>query len=82
MHKRQLTIINRTKPLPKIIQNITLIEIAREFMKEKELKEYCMDKINHVRLYKQMVLLVELVSGRGRKQTKAYDKIEAKSLLK
>ena len=59
--------INRSLPLPKLIENITIIEVAREFIKEKELKVHCFDKINHVRLYKRMILLAELVGARGRK---------------
>ena len=74
--------INRSLPLPKLTENIIIIEVARQFIKEKELKVHCFDKINYIRIHKRMILPVELVGARGRKQTEICDKIEARSLLK
>ena len=53
LDKRKLTMINRQKLLSMIIINETIIQLAIEFTKEKELKLSCFDEINHVRLHEK-----------------------------
>ena len=69
--------INRTNLVPKTIENKRIMQTANKFIAEKKLKHSKWDKINHIRLQKKMIIPAELVGGRGRKQTEAYDKLEA-----
>ena len=82
LQSHQLTIVNRIQPLVKISENKTIMEQARDFVKEKELRVNCVDEINYVRLYKKILLPTELVGGRKGKQTEAYNRIDKVSLLK
>ena len=79
---RDLEIINRKGDLLKITVSKMILEMAEEYIKQnkKEAKHY--DQINHMRLYKQMILPIELVDYTGRIVSEAYEKDECKSVLK
>ena len=53
-----------------------------EYFKEKNLKNEVFNLINHVRLYKQAIILVELVGSRGQRTIECYDKITTRSMLR
>ena len=57
------------------------MQLVAEFIKERKLNQQSYDEINHVRMYKQMILPAEIVRARGRKLIEVFDNIEAKSLL-
>ena len=57
------------------------MQLVVEFVKERKLNQQSYDEINHVRMYKQMILPTEIVRARRRKLIEAFDNIEAKSLL-
>ena len=52
--------------------NKTIMDYAIEYAKEKEMDEKIIQLINHVRLYKRIILPYELVSLMGREETKSY----------
>jgi len=52
--------------------NKTIMDYAIEYAKEKEMDEKIIPLINHVRLYKRIILLCELVGLKGREETKSY----------
>ena len=80
--KRNLKIINRTKPALKITENKTFMKFTTQFIKDKEMKIVNWHEINHIHLWRKTILLAELVRGRGGRETKAYNSTEASSLLK
>jgi len=65
LKKRNLMIVKNRKEILIIINNITIIKIAEDFVKEKEEKLGMYDKINHIRLWKRINLPIELVSSNG-----------------
>ena len=52
--------------------NKTIMDYAIEYAKEKEMDEKIIPLINHVRLYKRIILLCKLVGLKGREETKSY----------
>jgi len=52
--------------------NKTIMDYAIEYAKEKEIDEKIIQLINHVRLYKRIILPCELVGLKGREETKSY----------
>ena len=74
--------INRKRLSPKITNNKIIMSIAREYVKEKDLLNGFWDEINLIRIYKKMILLLELVGVKGRCRIEAYDNVNKKSLLK
>ena len=47
-----------------------------------KLKNKVFDLINHVRLYKNVIILAEIVGARGIRTTEYYNEIIAQSMLK
>ena len=82
MKKRLIKMINRTRPSLKITDNKTIMSLAREYVKEKDLLGGCWDKINHVRMHEKIILLLKLVGVKGRYRIEACDNMNEKSLLK
>ena len=52
-----------------------------EYIKQNKMKAEIYDQINHMRLYKRAVLLVELIEKQGQSIIECFESIEAKSLL-
>ena len=63
-------------------RNETIIDYAVKYLKEKQLNERIILRLNHVRSFKQMYLPCELVGLTGQKAIKAIEDIYAKSCLK
>ena len=53
-----------------------------KYTKENNLDDAIFDQINHIRLYKKLIIPAKLVRARGRERTNAYNKLEEKSILK
>ena len=81
MREKSIQIVNNRGKSQIITENKTLMEFAADYAKEKELKNDVFDQINHVRLFKNIILLVEIVGARGLVTTECYDKIEVKSII-
>ena len=82
MNDQNLEVVNLISEIPFLIENKMIIEYAEQYIKEKNMDNTIFNQINHIRLYKEMIIPVELVRVRGRDRTKAYNKLEAKSILK
>ena len=52
-----------------------------KYIKQMELLNKIIDYINHIRLFKRMMLPVELVSANRTSRTDAFQDIKAKSLI-
>ena len=52
-----------------------------DYIKCKELKWEVYDQINHVRLYKKALLLIELVRNQSRIVTECFETIKAQSMI-
>ena len=76
-----MKIVNNRSKSHKIMENKILIEFVIEYIKEKKLKNEVFDQINHIRLYKKIILLVELVRDQVLATTECYDRIEAESII-
>ena len=63
-------------------KNKTIMDYAEEHVRCKEIGKKLLAPLNHVRLWKQMVLPCELIGLTGTKKTKACQQIESKSSLK
>ena len=57
------------------------MEYVTEYIKEKELRSEVYDQINHIQLYKKVILLAEVVWARGLLTTEYYNRIEVKSII-
>ena len=57
------------------------MEFAANSAKEKELKNDAVDQINHIRLFKNIIIPIEIIRARGLETTEYYNKIEAKSII-
>ena len=64
------------------MSNKTIVNIAREYIKEIKLQYYCWDKINYMHAFKEMILPLELAGVKEKSKTEVYVNIESNSLLK
>ena len=82
MNDQNLEVVNLTSEMPLLMENKTIIEYAEQYIKEKNIDDAIFNQINHIRLYKEMIIPAELVRARGGERTNAYNELEKKSLLK
>ena len=66
LRSRKLEIVNRINDTKSITMNKTIMDYAMDYSKEIEIIE----AINHVRIFKKMIIPCELVGFRGGKETK------------
>ena len=76
-----MRIINDRNENQTITNNKILMEFIVEYIKEKGLKNDSVDQINHMRLFKKVILLAEIIGARGRATTECYETIEERSML-
>ena len=82
LSNRKLSICNRTNERKWITANNSIMDYAIKYVKEKELTCEVAEAINHVRMYKKMILPCELVGFRGDKETKeAREVFELSTIL-
>ena len=81
MRERSILIVNDKNKSQIIIEKKTLIEFAADYIKEKEMKNDVFDQINHIRLFKNIILLAQIIRARELVITEYYDKIEVKSMI-
>jgi len=79
---RNIVVINATNEIYISTKNKTIMDYAEKYVRCKEIGKNILAPLNHVRLWKQMVLPCELIGLTGTKRTKACQKIESKSSLK
>ena len=80
MDERKMRIVNNRNENQIITDNKILIEFVVEYVKEKGLKNNSINQINHVRLFKKVILLAEIIGVRGR-AAEWYERIEESSML-
>ena len=59
-----------------------IIDLVRKFVLEHKIKNKYYNHINHIRLYEEILILVELVRIRGQNIIEAFYQVKDKSLLK
>ena len=79
---RNIAVINAKQEMRISTKNKTIIDYAEECVGCKEKDKNALAPLNHVRLWKKMVLPCELIGLTGKKKTKAYQQVESKSSLK
>ena len=57
------------------------MKFTANYAKEKELKNEIFDQTNYARLFKNIILLVEIVRARGLAITEYCERIEVKSMI-
>ena len=50
-------------------------------MNQKRLKDEVYNYINHVRMYKQIIIPAKMISSRGEGKTECFNRIEAKGII-
>ena len=78
---KKIKIINDRNENQIITENKILMEFIAEYVKEKGLKNNFIDQINHIRLFKKVILLEEIIRVRGSATTECYETIEERSIL-
>ena len=73
MRERNIQITNDRNESQLIMENKTLMEFAAEYTKEKKLKNDLVDQINHVRLFKNIILPAEIVRARELATIECYN---------
>ena len=81
MNDRNLIIVNDTANYVKFTDNKTIMKYVIEYISSKELHKVIYNQINHVHLYKKILLPAEIVGAEGRCKTKYYFNFEATSTL-
>ena len=76
-----MKIVNNRNKNQIITENKKLMEFVAEYVKEKGLKNDSIDQINHVRLFKKIILPAEIIRARGRATIECYETIEERSIL-
>ena len=76
---RELKIVNRTNERKWMSKNKTIMDYAIKYVNEKELDYGIVEAINHVRIFKQMILPYELVGFCGNKETKEAREVYERS---
>ena len=76
-----MRIINDRNENQTITNNKILMEFIAEYVKEKGLKNDSVDQINHMRLFKKVILLAEIIRVRGLATIEYYERIEEKSMI-
>jgi hypothetical protein len=80
--KRDLMLHNCVNERSWVSKNKTIMDYAVEYVTERELTKKTLQAINHVRLYKRMLLPCELIGFHGDQVTKeARDTLERSSIL-
>ena len=82
MSDRKLTIINNTAKSVQFTANKTIMNYVIEYIISKELNKVKYDQINHVRLYKKILIPAKIVRVEGGRKTECYCNFEATSILK
>ena len=72
MHKRKIIIVNRQDTTLLIIKNRIIIDLVQEFILQINQLSKQYNQINHVRLYKQMILPIKLLDYRERILLEAF----------
>ena len=78
---RDLKIINRTNDNIWISKNESIMDYVVKYVKEKKYSYDVVEAINHVRLFKKMILPCELVGLKGDKETKEAREVCEKSSI-
>ena len=81
LNSRQIQLVNKFNEV-KITTNKTIMQLVVEYIQQNKLKLEIFDQINYVRLYKKVILPVELIGSNGRIVTEYFKEIENKSMLK
>ena len=82
LEKRQIKLINRLNEEKLITRNKTIMDYAIEYGKRDEAVDGEREAINHVRIYKKMILPFEVVGFRGAQETREYrNTLEPSSVL-
>ena len=79
---RNIKLINAEQEKYIKMRNRTIMDYAVEYLGSKEMDMKLLAPLNHVRLWKQIILPCKLVGLIGIKETKAYRRIESKSSIK
>ena len=79
MKIRNIEIINNDTLV--MTSNKTIMELAYQYKDQNKISNNIMKKINHVRLWKQILLPFELFGIKGNKETENYKDIAAKSTI-
>ena len=82
INKRNIKLINTEKISYIETRNETIMDYAVKYLKEKQLNERIISRLNHMRSFKQIYLPCELVRLTSQKATKAIEDVYAKSCLK
>lgn len=67
--QRKIEIKGKYKQKNKVLRTVSVIDYARMYVKEKNIKKHQMRIINHVRLHKQVYVPFEIVSKCGKEKT-------------
>jgi len=81
LNDRNLIIINDTANYVKFTDNKTITKYVIEYISSKELHKVTYNQINHIHLYKKILLLAEIVGAEGRCETEYYFNFKATSIL-
>ena len=73
--------MNDIATIVKFTNNKTIIYYVKQYIAEKEVHKNTYDQLNHVCLYKKIIIPAELVGIRGGQETKYYYDFDAKSTL-
>ena len=57
------------------------MQYATEYVEQAKLQSKIMDYINHIRIYKKMLLPIELIGATGNGKIELFQTIEAKSII-
>ena len=79
LEKRQIKLINRFNEMKRFTTNKTIMDYASDYVKREDAIDGEREAINHVRLYKKMILPFEVVGFRGEQQTKEFRNASDKS---
>jgi len=82
LEKWQIMLINRLNEKDRITRNKTIMDYAVEYAKRENAADREREAINHVRIYKNMILPFEVVGFRGGQETKEYKNVFEKSSVR
>ena len=78
LRSRNLELVNRINKMKWILKNQTIMDYAIQYSKSLKIVE----AINHVRLYKRMILLCELVGFKGNCKTRELREVNESSSIR
>ena len=73
--------MNDTATTVKFTDNKIIMHFVKQYIVENEVYKNIYDQLNHVYLYKKIIIPAELVGIRGGQETKCYYDFDAKSSL-